>query len=158
MQPLTHIIYISKAAPLMNDGRLKELVSRARANNAALGITSVMVQCETRILQILEGNPDTVEAVYGRIARDKRHFDVSLLVQEEAQQRIFDNCALGLAVLSPQRIASLVGATDVDSLCVSELNVGRAKRLLTTIAQGSRSRTAPHPIIPSQPVSRAHIS
>ena len=119
---------------------MKRLLSAARGNNSALRVSGVLVQSGSHFLQVLEGYPDTVDELYARIARDQRHSNVVALVREPIEQQLFGAWPLGFSTLSSQQIAALSGANEsgVSDLGIPDLNVGRAKRLLNTLANSAR--------------------
>lgn len=140
MHALTRIIFTSSAGGTLDRESLKRLLSAARANNSALRVSGVLVQAGSHFLQVLEGNPDTVDELFARIARDQRHSNVVLLVRESAEQQLFGAWPLGFSTLSIQQIAALSGANEagIHDLGISELNVGRAKRLLNALASSAQ--------------------
>ena len=144
MTSLTRIIYTSAAAPSLDGETLKGLIKSARGINAALCVTSMLVRSGDRFLQVLEGNPDTVDELFGRVSRDQRHSGVTVLVREHAEQPLFGHWPLGFSMLSPAQVAALSGAKNsgVNELCLTELNVGRAKHLLSALTRaGDQSAT-----------------
>lgn len=142
MQALIRIIYTSTAADSSDREAMKRLLSSARANNAAFRVTGVLVHTGSQLLQALEGNADTVDELFARIARDPRHSNVLTLVREPVEERLFDAWHLGYSTLSPLQVATLCGANEsgISVLGILDLNVGRAKRLLNALA-GSARRT-----------------
>ena len=147
MQPLAHLIYTSTIAQSLDAATLKQLVSAARRNNAALGVTSVLVQSGLEFLQAIEGTPDIVEGLHSRIARDPRHANVTTLVVEPAEHRLFADWALGFTSLTPQQVASLSGAqaAGIEQISLLDLTVGRAKRMLASIASSASRQSQPKP-------------
>jgi hypothetical protein len=146
MESLTRIIYTSTTAGDIDRESMKRLLSRARGINAALHVSGVLVHMGSKFLHALEGNPDTVDELFARIARDPRHTNVVPLVRESVGQRVFSGLPLGYTTLSPMQMAALSGANEagITKLCISELNVGRAKRMLNALANSAqRSRQVP---------------
>lgn len=76
--------------PIDNDD-LRDLVQRSTENNRAAGITGLLLLSGNRFLQVLEGPSDAVNALFGRIIRDKRHRDVQLLTYEPMGDAYFDD-------------------------------------------------------------------
>lgn len=87
--PISMLCYASRPIPGLEQCRLRALVQRARAANAAAGITGCLVFDGRQIVQILEGDAEAVEALFGRIQRDPRHERVRLLWQGRAHRREF---------------------------------------------------------------------
>ena len=144
MTSLTRILYTSAVAPTLDGESLKRLIKSAHGTNAALCVTSMLVRCGSDFLQVLEGNPDTVDELFCRITRDQRHSGVTVLAREQADQQLFGHWPLGFSVLSPAQVAMLSGAhsAGIDELALTELNVGRAKHLLSALTRAGDQRAA----------------
>jgi hypothetical protein len=144
MTSLTRILYTSAAGSSLDGESLKRLIKSARGTNAALCVTSMLVRCGSDFLQVLEGNPDTVEELFSRITRDQRHSGISVLVKEHADQHLFGHWPLGFSVLTAAQVAMLSGAQNsgIEELSLTELNVGRAKHLLSALTRAGDQRAA----------------
>ena len=53
--PLSRIIYSSQAAPGLGLAPQRETLERARRSNEKLGITGILLYCEGRFVQAIEG-------------------------------------------------------------------------------------------------------
>ncbi len=73
---------------------LAGILSAARRNNPRLGITGALICRHDIYLQLIEGPAEAIDALYARIVEDDRHFDVRLLLSEEASGRMFPNWAM----------------------------------------------------------------
>ena len=85
------------------------LVSSTR-NNPANDITGVLLATETQFLQVLEGPLEPLNAIFERIARDKRHEGTLLISFTEIEERKFPDWAMhgiGLFDLNPELKSSL---------------------------------------------------
>lgn len=72
---MLQLVYISTSrAPSISDDLLNSVLTVSRRNNAAAGISGLLVAGGRRFLQALEGPRDVVEATYERIKGDDRHF------------------------------------------------------------------------------------
>ena len=67
-QDLKQLIYCSDAREAMGSVALQSLLELARARNAALGITGMLLYSNGRILQVLEGESGPLDALYEKIA------------------------------------------------------------------------------------------
>ena len=86
---LVRLIYCSRFADRMEAGKLKAIIDAARANNPALGITGILCYGPGVFLQCLEGPRRSVNDMFGRILRDDRNKDVTLLEYAECSGRAF---------------------------------------------------------------------
>lgn len=72
---MLQLIYISTVrAKSIDDALLQSILTASRRNNAAAGVSGLLVAGGRRFLQALEGPRDAVEATYVRIKADPRHF------------------------------------------------------------------------------------
>jgi len=79
------LLYRSQAVALLPQSELTDICLRSARKNQRLGITGFLVEYGGVFLQILEGEPGTVESLYAEILRDPRHHDVELLLREEGK-------------------------------------------------------------------------
>jgi hypothetical protein len=99
---LTRLLYASRAVERIDDGLLKAILERSRANNLERGITGVLcAHPESNVfLQALEGSRAAVNQLYVAIARDPRHRDVTLLDYAEIDERRFPSWLMGCVDLT----------------------------------------------------------
>ncbi|CAN5506180.1 hypothetical protein BH10PSE17_BH10PSE17_25830 [soil metagenome] len=87
---LIHLMYASTLHPeLMTAAGLEPMLERARVSNDRHDISSVLLLSDAHCFQVLEGPPDTVDALYSKIALDSRHRDVSLMMRWRIGRRNF---------------------------------------------------------------------
>lgn len=87
--------YASAATDTFDAEELFELLTKARQNNAKLGVTGMLLYHEGSFLQVLEGDQETVEALYTKIGRDPRHKSPLLLFRHEQRPRSFGDWTMG---------------------------------------------------------------
>jgi len=97
---LVRLMYASRAADSVTQDELAQIMKRAKADNPAAGITGVLCFSAGVFLQVLEGGRASVNALYNRIAQDRRHADVTLLSFEEIGERSFACWSMGQVNLS----------------------------------------------------------
>ncbi|WP_137179324.1 BLUF domain-containing protein [Roseomonas sp. AR75] len=68
---------------------LEDILAVARHRNAQDGITGALICRHDLFMQVLEGPRAAVTACFGRILRDDRHVEVSLLWSGDAAARLF---------------------------------------------------------------------
>jgi AcrR family transcriptional regulator len=91
---LRSIAYCSEAVSAMTQASLAELTARARARNERLAITGSLAFLWGQFVQIIEGPPAAVGAVFSDIVADKRHRAVVVMLDQETTQRWFPDFAL----------------------------------------------------------------
>ena len=85
---LIQLIYISRPFGF-EAGMLDDILVSARRHNAANNVTGALICRNDVFLQMLEGPRVEVTETFGRILRDDRHVEVSLLWSGDAPFRSF---------------------------------------------------------------------
>jgi hypothetical protein len=83
---------------------IDSILAQSRSKNPDLGITGVLCHGGGVFMQVLEGGRVPVNALYNKIAGDKRHREVTLLHYQEIAERRFGNWTMGqvnLAKVNP---------------------------------------------------------
>ncbi len=138
LKTLSHLIYASTADSKMGDAELRAILDRARTVNSQLDITGILLHTEGNYFQVLEGDAEAIDSLYAKIAHDKRHTNVVLIVREPIASRSFVNWSMGFASVTSNDVAGIIGANDFfqKRTCFYELSAGRAKKLLAAFADG----------------------
>jgi diguanylate cyclase (GGDEF)-like protein/PAS domain S-box-containing protein len=104
---LHYLIYVSQAVQPILDTPLDALLKPARNANRATGITGCLLYQDGYFMQMLEGNRETVFALYEKIKGDPRHRDVSLVMEGPARHRVFMDWSMMLRdnTLHPHNLA-----------------------------------------------------
>jgi hypothetical protein len=103
----------------------------------------MLLYADASFFQILEGEESTVDSLYRRIHRDKRHAHVTLIVREPIARRAFGDWTMGYAHATREELAKVQGLNDFfgKGSVLECVTYSRAKKLLTAFAEGSwRSR------------------
>ncbi len=70
---------------------LNNIVRSARKNNAQNDITGVLFSDHKQFVQILEGDKKAIHKLVKKIKADKRHSDLSILIDETSEERGLTN-------------------------------------------------------------------
>ncbi|MCB2379152.1 BLUF domain-containing protein [Hymenobacter sp. BT635] len=108
-QLLHHLAYQSTATGLPTEQDLEELLVQSRTSNLAHHITGVLLYCEGRFMQVLEGRKEDVHLIYARIERDVRHHDVTKFTDGPIAQRSFSQWSMGFKSVHPEDFEHLAG-------------------------------------------------
>ncbi|RYI99487.1 MAG: BLUF domain-containing protein [Acetobacteraceae bacterium] len=73
---------------------IERLLAVARRVNAEMSVTGMLMTSEDCFAQILEGTPEAVGEIYGRIRQDGRHAGVTLLRDDPVADRAFAGWAM----------------------------------------------------------------
>ncbi|MEN3793090.1 BLUF domain-containing protein [Fulvimarina sp. MAC3] len=98
---MRHITYSSIANDLSKDA-FRELVAESTRRNETRGVRGVIAYDGRIITQILEGEGETVDALFKTIMRDKRHSGVVLMTRVDLDKSQFDT--FGMAKISPSEV------------------------------------------------------
>lgn len=110
--PLLQLVYASTATNPFEEEPLKELVAAARANNARLGITGLLLYKNASFFQVIEGEEIEAARLFEKIRQDKRHESVVMLHRRLVELRSFPDWAMGFAFVPEKRQETLVGFLD----------------------------------------------
>ncbi|WJL96581.1 BLUF domain-containing protein [Microbacterium sp. ET2] len=94
------VLYTSTSHEPMDDEQLTQLLTASRENNAAAGITGLLVYRAGRFFQVIEGPSAAVRTLYERIVADPRHHSVRTLVEDRVEERHFGEWTMGFERVS----------------------------------------------------------
>lgn len=89
------LAYISDAARVYSEQEMEDLLRVCRKNNKELNVSGMLLYAENKFLQILEGNPEVVHALYEKIEQDSRHHNVTIMDTDLIEERSFDEWSMG---------------------------------------------------------------
>lgn len=141
MTDLINLIYASSAVHQMGDEELLEILKKSRENNARLGVTGMLLYRGGNFLQVLEGERTVVTELYQQIAKDRRHHQVSKLVERPVQERGFALWSMGFKNLDGADLTTLPGYTqflDISFDSDQFRDVGFAYTFLNVFKDGMR--------------------
>ena len=99
-----HLIYLSQATVPFNGPQLAHLLMQAKQFNAAHGVTGILLYGNDQFFQVLEGDRDTVHALYAHICRDPRHRNVTAYADKAIAARSFPAWHMVYHPLLPQQV------------------------------------------------------
>jgi Sensors of blue-light using FAD len=106
---MKHIVYISRAVHPLSDADLQNLLDQSRHDNARNGITGILFYSHGNIAQLFEGESDTADALFERIAVDGRHSHVRKLIDRPITARSFSDWSMAFHPLEPAGFEALQG-------------------------------------------------
>ena len=98
---LHFMIYVSEAAEAMSKAALDILLKGAQAFNRTAAITGCLIYQDGYFMQMLEGPRAAVHAVMAKVMQDSRHRNVRLVIEGQAQRRVFIDWSMALRDLRP---------------------------------------------------------
>ena len=114
---LVRLVYASRSAEPVTDDMVESILEQSRRHNPESGITGVLCVCHGDVfLQALEGSREAVNELYGRLVRDARHTDVTLLDYAEIDQRRFSSWRMGRANLDKVNVGLILKYSETPRL------------------------------------------
>jgi hypothetical protein len=140
MPSLEHLIYASVAVQTFEASQLAELLQKARAANERRGLTGMLLHVDSdgSFFHAIEGETEAIDQLLGRLLLDKRHSHLTTIIREPIAQRSFKEWTMGFSSVSPEKLRRVPGLNDFFKThsCLTELDAGRAKKLLGAFAEG----------------------
>ena len=93
---LVRLVYASRSTSPISDEVVESILAASRKSNLEAGITGLLCVCHGDVfIQALEGGREEVNRLYGKLLRDPRHTDVTLLDYAEIAERRFSSWRMG---------------------------------------------------------------
>ena len=102
---MLRMFYISAARRLVTASELSDILAVSRERNRVDGVTGVILYQEGSFAQVLEGPEDAVRACFARIEKDRRHSGCTVILEEKADARLFENW--DMEIVSMVRMAAM---------------------------------------------------
>lgn len=109
---LIRLVYVSSAHNDWLADNLLSLLKTCRTNNSAGDITGTLLYENRTFFQVLEGERNTIEQLFEKIKRDKRHKDVTLIEKKPIGERQFPYWSMGSQKLSSLDLKNVEGMED----------------------------------------------
>ena len=94
-QDLKRVIYVSEHNEYSNIS-LKDIINSSRENNPGQDITGCLISGSNSFLQLLEGPVSFVDNLYLKIKQDDRHKNISMIIDEKIETRLFSSWSMKL--------------------------------------------------------------
>ncbi|HEY6879802.1 MAG TPA: BLUF domain-containing protein [Polyangiales bacterium] len=101
---MNEIVYVSAARKPFDTTQLNALLEHARRNNERLGVTGILLYDEGSFIQLLEGDPQVLHALYAQIAADPRHYRVRVVRERVIAARSFGAWTMGYVSIDPKQV------------------------------------------------------
>ena len=134
MIQLHSAIYISRdfGTAASNLMALSEILGASQRNNAARGLTGMLLAHDGWFLQALEGQKISIERLFAELDIDSRHADLRILSLEPITTPVFSEWSMGQAVITPSLGGRLTGRS------LTTLSAEEALELLSACADQLR--------------------
>jgi len=134
MTSLISLTYASRSTESFHEHEIPDLLQQVRIANAKQQITGMLLYISGSFLQVLEGPPELVDAVFSKLHTDKRHTQLRLIAREPLPERAFEGWTMMHKTLDPVEAGELIGEADyfASPIWLTELDSTRAKKLLVS--------------------------
>lgn len=131
---LIRLIYSSHAELDLRLSDVKDILETARTNNQSLQICGMLFYNSRYFLQALEGEEESVKALYAKISEDFRHDDVNIVSEETIDKPIFSDWTMGYSGNSAA-VSETLAELNIDSDDLTLLNAEQCLLLLKNVGQ-----------------------
>jgi hypothetical protein len=83
------IIYKSRSVQPLSWDIIRDISKKSEFHNESCGVTGVLLASRSHFMQALEGNFESINSVFRRIARDERHCELSIIGFSVVDSRLF---------------------------------------------------------------------
>lgn len=136
---LHQLIYSSRSTDQFDVDKIDHFLGNIRAENQRLDVTGMLLFDGHSFLQVLEGDKETVSALYATILKDPRHQAVTHLFDSPVAKRHFPDWTMGFSQVVPGQFDHLTGLNDFefDFTYLNQVDYGRAKKILSAFSKGA---------------------
>lgn len=92
---LKSVVYTSVATMPIDNVVLKDILAASTRNNKALQLTGLLLYFDGTFIQVLEGPAENVDMMIERIKRDSRNKNMTILLDNEIEEREFGEWDMG---------------------------------------------------------------
>ena len=101
------LAYISDAVGVHSEKEMEDLLRVCRKNNKKLNVTGMLLYAENKFLQILEGDPEVVYALFEKIEQDPRHDNTTIMDTDLVEERSFNDWSMGFHRTDPKDLGDI---------------------------------------------------
>lgn len=109
---MIQVSYLSRAAGPMSAEQLLALLLQSRTDNAARGVTGMLLYGNETFLQVLEGDDSIVDDLVARISKDSRHHGIQVLSRTPVLHRQYSDWTMGFERVTDEGLKQIAGLHD----------------------------------------------
>lgn len=98
------LIYVSTAVHLLSYDELQDILEVSQRNNETGPVTGLLLYKDGNFMQVLEGPEEAVMNIFGKIQKDTRHKDITLLSITPIAEREFADWRMAFLNLQKKTI------------------------------------------------------
>lgn len=103
---MRRLVYTSRSLIRSDSSELDAILTVSMARNRAAGITGMLWSDGTNFAQVLEGEPQAIDATMKRISADRRHSNIDIVLDRPVLRRQFGHWAMTRANDSVEGVSS----------------------------------------------------
>lgn len=100
---IQQIVYYSISEEKNSDTTVAEILEQSRKNNSLKDITGCLLFHNNVFLQLLEGKKNDIKNLFKVIKKDKRHSNVTLIIEENISDRMFPGWSMAFQGLDTNK-------------------------------------------------------
>ncbi len=109
---MIQVSYLSRAAGPMSAADLLALLLQSRTDNAARGVTGMLLYGNGTFLQVIEGDDPVVDDLITRISKDSRHHGIQFLSRIPVLHRQYSDWTMGFERVTDEGLKQIAGLHD----------------------------------------------
>ncbi len=100
MKKITELVYYSISNIEATSKNMADILVQSRQLNSKKNITGCLLYHDKIFLQLLEGEKEVIKNLFKTIKKDKRHSNVTLIMEEELEERMFPSWSMAFHELN----------------------------------------------------------
>ena len=142
---LVRLLYASTASENLDAAEFRRILAQAQVNNQRLDLTGMLAFNSRVFLQALEGDRDTVNALYAKLMRDPRHTRLAILKLGTIEERMWSGWSMGFAAPNADHRALFLRHSCQSSFNPYAMPAEALERLLQGLSRSAVSMRTPRP-------------
>jgi hypothetical protein len=134
---MNYIVYVSTAKRLLSEEELLDLLMASRIKNDVINITGMLLYGEGTFMQVLEGEPDELDKLFGSIKEDSRHKNIITLITGVITDRNFPEWRMAFASVNAETLEEFKGFLNPAALGFLGNNNHATANMLRIFAQSN---------------------
>jgi len=130
---INQLVYVSQSTRKMSTDDLNEIQSSAKNNNQHIDVTGSLFYNGGWFLQVLEGPPETLNALYKKIEKDPRHKNSRILYNEPAKFRTFTRWSMNMTNLDNRQADKYDQLVEVIDAAKTDRKIGASSPAVTLL-------------------------
>ena len=108
------VVYFSQSLTGPSDEDISAILEVSRQRNRQDDVTGLLLHLQGVFAQVLEGKPEILEAVLGRIKKDNRHDHITILTDEIVDHKVFTEWSMAYVDTNVSNLMAIAGLGGVE--------------------------------------------